>query len=136
MQISDPDTHKRLLKKRDFTTGNVGAEAEKIRNYDRVRAIQDEMLNLAKGSGWLRFEQRTEPDPLDMVAAKLYGVDIFNPNNESLKEKDKEEAYKNAEAQVEEEEKEKAKRLEHTRIAHIRLDFDTGLLKKSEQAKI
>jgi len=107
LQITDPDTHKRLLKKRGFTTGKVGAEAKKIRSYDRVRAIQDEMISLAKESGWLRIEQRTEPDPLDMVAAKLYGVDIFN-NGE--KEKEKEEEYKKAEAQVaKEEEMEKAR---------------------------
>eukprot|EP00563_Minutocellus_polymorphus_P001017 CAMPEP_0181038818 /NCGR_PEP_ID=MMETSP1070-20121207/10133_1 /TAXON_ID=265543 /ORGANISM="Minutocellus polymorphus, Strain NH13" /LENGTH=281 /DNA_ID=CAMNT_0023116617 /DNA_START=185 /DNA_END=1030 /DNA_ORIENTATION=- len=99
LQIQDPDTHKRLLKKRGFITGNVGAEVKKLRGYDRVRTIQDEMMKLAKESGWLRIEQRTEPDPLDMVSARLYGVDLFNPNK-SGEEKRKEEAFQKAEAEI------------------------------------
>ena len=103
LQIQDPDTHKRLLKKRGFITGNVGAEVKKLRSYDRVRTIQDEMIRLAKESNWLRIEQRTEPDPLDMVSARLYGVDLFNPNK-SGQEKEKEEAFERAEAEMEREE--------------------------------
>lgn len=103
LQIQDPDTHKRLLKKRGYITGNVGAEVKKLRSYDRVRTIQDEMIRLAKESNWLRIEQRTEPDPLDMVSASLYGVDLWNPNK-SGDEKQKEEAFQNVEAEMEREE--------------------------------
>lgn len=71
LQIQDPDTHKRLLKKRGFITGNVAAEVKKLRSYDRVRKIQDEMMNMAKESRWLQIEQRTEPDPLDMVSGSM-----------------------------------------------------------------
>jgi len=103
LQIQDPDTHKRLLKKRGFITGNVGAEVKKLRSYDRVRKIQDEMMNMAKESRWLQIEQRTEPDPLDMVSARLYGVDLFNPNT-SGEEKEREEAFQKAEADIAREE--------------------------------
>ena len=103
LQIQDPDTHKRLLKKRGFITGNVAAEVKKLRSYDRVRKIQDEMMNMAKESRWLQIEQRTEPDPLDMVSARLYGVDLFNPNK-SGDEKEREEAFQKAEADIAREE--------------------------------
>lgn len=73
LQVSNPETHKKLLKKRGFITGNVENEEKKINAYERVRAIQDEMMRLADDSGWLRIEQRTEPDPLEMVASKLVG---------------------------------------------------------------
>jgi 2-phosphoglycerate kinase len=102
LQIQDPETHKRLLKKRGFITGNVGAEVKKLRSYDRVRHIQDEMMKLAKESHWLQIEQKTEPDPLDMVSAKLYGADLFNPN-QSGAEKQREEAFQKAEAEMERE---------------------------------
>jgi 2-phosphoglycerate kinase len=104
LQIPDPDTHKRLLKKRGFITGKVGAEVKKIRSYDRVRAIQDEMMTLAKASGWLTIEQRTEPDPLDMVSAKLYGVDIFNTCHNAKEESKEEEEFRKADAEIEKEE--------------------------------
>ena len=29
-------------------------------------------MRLAKESGWLQIEQKTEPDPLEMVANRLY----------------------------------------------------------------
>jgi len=74
LQVSSPETHKKLLKKRGFITGNVENEEKKINSYERVREIQDDMMRLADESGWLRIEQRTEPDPLEMVASKLMGV--------------------------------------------------------------
>ena len=56
-------------------TGNMDNENSKIAQYERIRIIQDEMMNLADEAEWLRIEQRVEPDPLDMVASRLYGLD-------------------------------------------------------------
>ena len=76
LQIQDPVKHKRLLKRRGFVTGNRTNEAKKIRSYDRVRVLQEEMMRIAEESNWLRVEQRTDPDPLDVIAATLYGISI------------------------------------------------------------
>ena len=70
--VTDEETHKNLLLKRGFMTGNVGAEEKKLKSFDRVRAIQDEMIRSAKESGWVLIEQRVDPDPLDVVADELY----------------------------------------------------------------
>jgi len=71
LQIQDSETHKKLLKRRGFATGNVDAENEKISSYERIRLIQDEMMKLASESNWLQIEQKTDPDPLDLIALKL-----------------------------------------------------------------
>jgi hypothetical protein len=40
--------------------------------FDRVRLIQEEMIRLAVESEWLLIEQKLEPDPLEMVASRLW----------------------------------------------------------------
>lgn len=70
--VSKEETHKNLLLKRGFMTGNTGAEEKKLKSFDRVRLIQDEMIRSAKESGWLIIEQRTDPDPLDVVSDALF----------------------------------------------------------------
>lgn len=55
-------------------TGNKAAEEKKLRSFDRVRLIQEEMIRSAKESGWLLIEQRVDPDPLDVVADELSRV--------------------------------------------------------------
>lgn len=70
--VSNEETHKKFLLKRGFETGNEGAEEKKLKSYDRVRLIQDEMIRSAKESGWVLIEQRVDPDPLDVVADALY----------------------------------------------------------------
>jgi 2-phosphoglycerate kinase len=80
--VSKEDVHKSLLLKRGFMTGNKVAEDEKLKNFERIRLIQDEMIKLATESGWILIEQRIDPDPLDVVNEKLTG---------SLKEKDEKE---------------------------------------------
>ena len=72
--VSKEETHKKLLLKRGFMTGNKGAEEKKLNNFDRVRMIQDEMIRSAKESGWVLIEQRVDPDPLDVVADELFRV--------------------------------------------------------------
>lgn len=74
LQVSAEDDHKELLKKRGYTTGNMEKENCKINAYARIRVIQDEMQRLADQAGWMRIEQRIEPDPLDMIGAQLYGL--------------------------------------------------------------
>lgn len=69
--VSDEESHKKLLLKRGFITGNTKAEEKKLNNFDRVRKIQDEMIRSAKESGWVLIEQRMDPDPLDVVADAL-----------------------------------------------------------------
>ena len=70
--VSKEETHKNLLLKRGFMTGNTGAEQKKLKSFDRVRLIQDEMIRSAKESGWILIEQRVDPDPLDVVSDALY----------------------------------------------------------------
>ena len=74
LQVSDEANHKQLLQKRGFMTGNMKNEDSKIDQYERIRIIQDEMMSLADQAGWMRIEQRIEPDPLDMIAGQLYGL--------------------------------------------------------------
>lgn len=75
LQVSDEANHKQLLQKRGFMTGNTENENSKIDQYERIRIIRDEMMRLADGAGWMRIEQRSEPDPLDMIAGQLHGLD-------------------------------------------------------------
>eukprot|EP00578_Thalassiosira_sp_NH16_P022927 CAMPEP_0181082832 /NCGR_PEP_ID=MMETSP1071-20121207/3833_1 /TAXON_ID=35127 /ORGANISM="Thalassiosira sp., Strain NH16" /LENGTH=213 /DNA_ID=CAMNT_0023164447 /DNA_START=226 /DNA_END=867 /DNA_ORIENTATION=+ len=70
--VSNEQTHKNLLLKRGFITGKTGAEVKKLKSFDRVRLIQDEMVRSAKESGWVLIEQRVDPDPLDVVADELF----------------------------------------------------------------
>ena len=52
--VSNEETHKNLLLKRGFMTGNSKNEQKKLKSLDRVRAIQDEMIKNAKESGRYR----------------------------------------------------------------------------------
>jgi 2-phosphoglycerate kinase len=72
LTVSNEETHKKLLLRRGFITGNKADEEKKLKNFDRVRLIQDEMIRRAKESGWVLIEQRMDPDPLDVVADELY----------------------------------------------------------------
>mmetsp|Transcript_9185 Transcript_9185/g.17484 ORF Transcript_9185/g.17484 Transcript_9185/m.17484 type:complete len:283 (+) Transcript_9185:147-995(+) len=74
LQVTQESDHKQLLNRRGVMTGNMDNENSKIAQYERIRIIQDEMMKLADEAGWLRIEQRVEPDPLDMVASRLYGL--------------------------------------------------------------
>jgi len=70
--VSNEATHKNMLLKRGFMTGNKGAEEKKLNSFDRVRLIQDEMIRSAKENDWVLIEQRVDPDPLDVVADALH----------------------------------------------------------------
>jgi len=73
LQIANEEKHKKQLRRRGVMTGVHEAEEDKIAHFHRIRCIQDEMIRLAKENDWLQIEQRTAPDPLDVVGAALYG---------------------------------------------------------------
>ena len=49
--VSNEETHKNLLLKRGFMTGNSKNEQKKLKSFDRVRRIQDEMIKNAREAG-------------------------------------------------------------------------------------
>lgn len=67
LRIKNEDKHKKQLRERGLITGATDEEEKKIAAFDRIRAIQEELMNLAKEHDWLQIEQRTAPDPLDLV---------------------------------------------------------------------
>ena len=79
LQVTDSNDHKDLLQRRGVMTGNMANEESKIAEYDRIRIIQEEMMRLADEAGWMRIEQRIEPDPLDMIAGTLEGLATTGP---------------------------------------------------------
>lgn len=96
LQIRNEEKHKRQLLKRGVMTGVLEAEEEKIASFDRIRAIQDEMMRLAKENHWIQIEQRTAPDPLDLVESALNGdstvlVEMFTKEEKHDKKHRKEE---------------------------------------------
>ena len=54
--VSDKETHKKLLLKRGFVTGNKEVEERKLERFDRVRQIQEEVIRSAGDSGWVLIE--------------------------------------------------------------------------------
>jgi 2-phosphoglycerate kinase len=82
LQIQNEEKHKWQLRKRGLVTGVTDAEEKKIASFDRIRSIQEEMMRLAKANKWIQIEQRTQPDPLDLVDSALSGdpsfADILN----------------------------------------------------------
>jgi len=74
LTVQDEDTHKKLLARRGFVSGAGQQEkdSKKLDQFDRIRRIQDEMIRLAQESKWLLIEQKVEPDPLEIIANKLF----------------------------------------------------------------
>ena len=72
LTVTDEEVHKSLLHKRADFTKNEGMEQKKLRHFDRVRQIQDEMIRLAEESDWILVEQKVDPDPLDIIAMALW----------------------------------------------------------------
>jgi 2-phosphoglycerate kinase len=67
LMISDADAHRSLIFKRGEITKK--GEEKKLKAFERIRRIQDEMVALAKANNWLLIEQRVEPDPLDKISS-------------------------------------------------------------------
>jgi 2-phosphoglycerate kinase len=76
LQIRNEDKHKRQLQRRGVMTGVMEAEEKKIASFDRIRSIQAEMMRLAAENNWVQIEQRTQPDPLDLVGHILSSESI------------------------------------------------------------
>jgi len=69
LKISDEESHEALINQRGEITKK--GEERKIRSFHRIRAIQDEMIRLAKESKWLLIEQKLQPEPVEIVASML-----------------------------------------------------------------
>jgi 2-phosphoglycerate kinase len=94
LTVTDEKTHKKLLRRRGFITGVVDAEEKKMKSMERVRIIQEEMIRLSNESGWIQIEQKLEPDPLEIVASKLWSIatdeeDFFNDDDDKDINEDK-----------------------------------------------
>lgn len=74
LTVQDKNTHKKLLSRRGFVSGEGQQKKDqnKMNKFDRIRRIQDEMIRLAQDSKWLLIEQKVEPDPLEIIANKLF----------------------------------------------------------------
>ena len=66
LMIKDAEAHKSLIFKRGEVTQK--GEEKKIKAFDRIRKIQNEMFKMAVANDWLLIEQKIEPDPLDIVS--------------------------------------------------------------------
>jgi 2-phosphoglycerate kinase len=84
LQVSDEEAHKSLLVRRGVTTGK--GEEEKLRKFQRVRVIQDEMSRLAKEADWLIVEQNLQPDPFEIVASRLWSGEAMQDNFRSAEQ--------------------------------------------------
>ena len=69
LTITDETSHRKLLEGRGIITGK--GEDKKLENLNRVRTIQDTMIDLAQKSNWLLIEQKIQPDPLEIIASSL-----------------------------------------------------------------
>ena len=79
LTVHKEETHKALLQRRGVSTGeNSGQQQEdetKIKSFNRIRLIQDEMIKLAEEANWLLIEQKVEPDPLEIIDSRLRAGD-------------------------------------------------------------
>ena len=89
LKIDDGEAHIGQLRRRGFLTGKLDNEEQKISSFDRIRAIQDEMIRLAVESNWLLIEQRIGPDPLELVSSRLWeeGCNLETSGISKLKQK-------------------------------------------------
>ena len=69
LTIRDEDAHRSLIFRRGEMTRK--GETKKLQAFDRIRAIQSEMILLAEDASWLLVEQKLEPDPLEHLALML-----------------------------------------------------------------
>lgn len=70
LQVPNEQAHKSLLLRRGLSTGK--GEAQKLAEFDRIRAIHDEMVRLGREVNWSIIEQDLNPDPLEIVASQLW----------------------------------------------------------------
>lgn len=70
LMVPDEEAHKSLLLRRGQQTGKT--ENKKLAHFSRIRAIHDELVRLAKVHNWQLIEQNLQPDPLEVVASRLW----------------------------------------------------------------
>ncbi|RYG98769.1 hypothetical protein EON65_51035 [archaeon] len=69
LMIKDAEAHRMLISKRAKLT-NRSAEAQ-IDAFQRIRRIQEEMVQRGERHHWELIEQRIETDPIEQIAANL-----------------------------------------------------------------
>lgn len=69
LSIRDAEAHRDLIARRGEITKK--GEEKKMKDFDRIRSIQDEMIKRADESNWLRIEQKLEPNPMEIITAHL-----------------------------------------------------------------
>lgn len=65
--IKDAEAHRSLIFRRGEITKK--GEEKKLKAFERIRKIQDEMIAMANNNNWLMIEQRIEPDPLEKISS-------------------------------------------------------------------
>lgn len=75
--ITDEESHRDLIFKRGEIT-KKGSEKQES-SFHRIRAIQQEMINLATAHEWLQIEQELGPNPMDIVSDALISSNVKKP---------------------------------------------------------
>lgn len=69
LTISNQENHRHLIIQRGKFSGK-GAE-QQVKAFQRIRTIQEEMLNLAQVHNWLIVEQQLQQDPVEIINKNL-----------------------------------------------------------------
>jgi len=73
LMVPDESAHKSLLLRRGhIDSGQREKDEKKLKAFNRIRKIQDEMACLARQSNWMIIEQDVDPDPLEIIEERLY----------------------------------------------------------------
>lgn len=63
--VTDPNAHKELIDIRGKLAGKPATA--KIQSFQRIREIQNYMIQIANNNNWMIVEQNLQPDPIDLV---------------------------------------------------------------------
>lgn len=74
LSLKDAETHRNLIIARGRASGK-GAEGQ-LRQFHRIRAIQEEMIRLAKIEDWIEIPQLIHQTPLDQINAALNRLEL------------------------------------------------------------
>lgn len=66
MNIKNATDHRNLIFRRGEMTGK--GEEKKLRYFEKIRTIQDEMVRLGQENHWLIVEQKIEPAPIEIIS--------------------------------------------------------------------
>ena len=65
MNIKNSTDHRNLIFRRGEMTGK--GESKKLRYFEKIRTIQDEMVRMGLEHNWLIVEQKVEPAPIEII---------------------------------------------------------------------